>query len=89
MVNRTVLVGRLKEKPTRINDKVVTMTVVCQNGGLGKKEDVPVKVFDKMASLCESHLSKNAMVSVEGRLTNYNNSVSVAAERVEFLVKGE
>jgi single-strand DNA-binding protein len=100
-INSVIVNGRLTYDPKLYEQEyseaqgepVYTILKLAINGRNGKGEQraifYDVKVWNSIARACVEYLRKGALVSVQGRLDQYNHDGDrwnyVTAERVEFV----
>lgn len=77
--NKTVLIGRVGQKPKRNDDGVVSFTLCNNTIGVGGKEEVMwhrIVSKDKQGDLCEKYLDKGDLCCIEGKLCKKDDSKS-------------
>ncbi|MDF2857261.1 MAG: single-strand binding protein [Neobacillus sp.] len=98
-MNKVIIVGRLTRDPevryTQTGKAVASFSVAVDTGyGENKRADfIPIVVWEKLAEVCGSNLTKGRRVLVEGRLQirDYEKdgvkrrAADVVAQNVEFL----
>lgn len=99
MKNIVMLVGRLAEEPTIIEniennniEVVITLKIRGEyqdiNGDF-KTDLIPCKLWNGIAKSTVEFVKKNDLIGVKGRLKNINGRLEVIAEKVSFLAIGD
>lgn len=99
MMNNVMLVGRLAEEPTIIEniennniEIVITLKITRQYkdiNGEYKTDLIPCKIWNGIAKSTVEFVRKNDVIGVKGCLKNINGRLEVLAEKISFLAIGD
>lgn len=90
MLNQTVLVGRLVNKPEK-NDKGAIITISIPRSFKNEKGEyetdlIPIKLISGIAQNTVDYCNKGDVIGIKGRLqANEKKEIELIAERITFL----
>ena len=93
MLNQTVLVGRIKEKPMlkELENKKLCELVLSvprnykDEDGEYQTDDIPCMLYNGIAENVVLYCEKGDLVGIKGRIENIDGSIKICTEKVTFL----
>lgn len=89
MLNQTVLVGRIKEKPIlkelENGRKVCELEISVPRHNEHGRDLVPCVLYQGIAENVVKYCESGDLVGIKGRIENIEDSIKICAEKVTFL----